>query len=284
MEKLVSGTSLLSLIKGDPSGKPIQFITVDEKSGHFEVTQQAMMFLESLPRNQKVAVVAIAGPYRTGKSFLANRLLGQSQGFEIGSTTQACTKGIWMWNRAVQVKEDVQMLVLDTEGLQSSERSTNVDIRMFALTLLLSSLFVYNQMGPVSEHALDDLSLVAQLSNHLQISKYQKVDDQTVDCRQYFPSFFWVMRDFFHDLEGRSPKEYLEDCLKEAPGYTADVVKKNRVRAAITRTFKEREAFTMIRPVADEAKLAHIENVKWDATGDAALKPEFKKQVNAFIN
>ena len=104
-------------MKADPSGKPIQFITVDEKSGHFEVTQQAMMFLESLPRNQKVAVVAIAGPYRTGKSFLANRLLGQSQGFEIGSTTQACTKGIWMWNRGVQVKEDVQMLVLDTEGL-----------------------------------------------------------------------------------------------------------------------------------------------------------------------
>ena len=45
------------------------------------------MFLESLPRNMKVSIVSIAGPYRTGKSFLANRLLNQSKGFEIGSTT-----------------------------------------------------------------------------------------------------------------------------------------------------------------------------------------------------
>lgn len=60
-----------------------------------------MMFLESIPRTAKVSVVAIAGPYRTGKSFLANRLLNQSKGFEIGSTTQACTKGIWIWNKPV---------------------------------------------------------------------------------------------------------------------------------------------------------------------------------------
>ena len=57
-----------------------------------------MIFLESIPRTMKVAVAAIAGPYRTGKSFLANRILNQSKGFEIGSTTQACTKGIWIWN------------------------------------------------------------------------------------------------------------------------------------------------------------------------------------------
>ena len=49
--------------------------------------------------------------------------------------------------------------------------------------------------------------------------------------------------------------------MKEAPGYTADVVKKNRIRAAIIKHFKEREAFTMIRPIADEAKLAHIESI-----------------------
>jgi hypothetical protein len=53
----------------------LQFITIDDKTGKFEVTQQAMMFLESLPHNKKIAIVAIAGPYRTGKSFLANRLL-----------------------------------------------------------------------------------------------------------------------------------------------------------------------------------------------------------------
>jgi hypothetical protein len=40
-----------------------------------------------------VSIVAIAGIYRTGKSYVLNRLLGRSQGFEIGGSVQACTKG-----------------------------------------------------------------------------------------------------------------------------------------------------------------------------------------------
>ena len=79
--------NLLSNMVPEPGGKPIPLISIDDKSGLFEVDPQAMVFLESLPRDKKVAVVAIAGPYRTGKSFLANRLLNQSSGFEIGSTT-----------------------------------------------------------------------------------------------------------------------------------------------------------------------------------------------------
>lgn len=75
------------------------------------------------------------------------------------------------------------MLLVDTEGLQSTERSTNVDVRLFALTLLLSSMFIYNQMGPISEHALEDLILVANLSNLISINKNSKIDDETKDCR-----------------------------------------------------------------------------------------------------
>ena len=62
------------------------------------------------------------------------------------------------------------MLLIDTEGLQSTERSSDMDVKIFALTVLLSSLFIYNQMGPISEHALEDLGLVANLSNFIQIS------------------------------------------------------------------------------------------------------------------
>lgn len=130
-----------------------------------------MVFLDSLPRAQKVAIVSIAGPYRTGKSFLANRLLNQSRGFEIGSTTQACTKGIWMWNRAVPITEDTNMILIDTEGLASTERSTNVDIKIFSLSILLSSLFIFNQMGPITENSLEDLALVGNLSSHISINQ-----------------------------------------------------------------------------------------------------------------
>ena len=88
------------------------------------------------------------------------------KGFEIGSTVESCTKGIWMWNQPIidanDDEEDITLL-LDTEGLFSSERSTDTDLKLFALTILLSSSFIYNQFGPINESALSDLHLVVNL-------------------------------------------------------------------------------------------------------------------------
>jgi hypothetical protein len=74
-----------------------------------------------------------------------------------------------MWNKPVRVSPDSIMLLIDTEGLASTERSTNVDIKIFSLTILLSSMFIYNQMGPITELALEELSLVANLTNFIKI-------------------------------------------------------------------------------------------------------------------
>ena len=61
------------------------------------------------------------------------------------------------------------MLLIDTEGLASTERSTNIDIKIFSMAILLSSVFIYNQMGPINEMALEDLSLVGNLTNYIHI-------------------------------------------------------------------------------------------------------------------
>lgn len=46
--------------------------------------------------NHKIGVVAVAGKYRTGKSFLMNRILlgkqGEKTGFGVGPTINPCTK------------------------------------------------------------------------------------------------------------------------------------------------------------------------------------------------
>ena len=49
-----------------------------------------------------------------------------------------------MWNRPVPLSADVNMILIDTEGLASTERSTNIDIKIFSLSILLASLFIYN--------------------------------------------------------------------------------------------------------------------------------------------
>ena len=43
------------------------------------------------------------------------------KGFEIGPTTNPCTKGIWIWDNPIPLpgKDDTVMLILDTEGLNS---------------------------------------------------------------------------------------------------------------------------------------------------------------------
>lgn len=147
VEDYLNSELMISPAGLQPGGKAIQFIHVDEDEEHFQVTAEAMGFLASLPRDKQIKVVAVAGPYRTGKSFLMNRYLGQMKGFEIGSTVESCTKGIWMWNQPIidsnEVDENITILI-DTEGLHSSERTTDVDLKIFALTILLSSSFVYN--------------------------------------------------------------------------------------------------------------------------------------------
>jgi len=71
-------------------------------------------------------------------------------GFAVGSSEQTCTKGIWMWIELIPVTNadgtdsGTDILLLDTEGLNSPSRSYDIDVKIFALTILLSSNFVYN--------------------------------------------------------------------------------------------------------------------------------------------
>jgi hypothetical protein len=74
------------------------------------------------------------------------------------------------------------------------------------LALLLSSYFVYNSMGTIDEQALQNLSLIVNLSKSIQVkgrsgtsnlSEVDSADDGDPDeLAKFFPSFMWVVRDF----------------------------------------------------------------------------------------
>jgi hypothetical protein len=210
-------------------GKAIQFVLIDDETEKFEVSPEAMSFLTSLPRDAKIKVVSVAGPYRTGKSFLMNRFIGQMKGFEIGNTIESCTKGIWIWNQPIYEEEDDETitLLMDTEGLHSSQRTTDVDLKIFALTVLLSSSFILNQMGPINERSLSDLHLIANLVKFFGQKKNKTGELQSE--HKSFPDFYFCLRDFFHDIDEdfQNPKEYMESCLKPVMGITPDTIKKN---------------------------------------------------------
>jgi hypothetical protein len=269
----------------------LPFITIEEDDS-FSVNKDAIDYLRSL--EGRVAVISVAGQYRTGKSLLLNLLSGGA-GFQVGPTVKACTKGIWLYGKTLVSSSSssstpLHVLFLDTEGLGSTIRSETYDARVFALTLLLSSFFLYNSMGTIDGNAISKLSLVVSLTRHIHVKAQQGGKEDTgTEFAQFFPSFMWVVRDFAVKLEkdGRkiSSREYLEDALRPEDGMTEAIESKNAVRMLLRNFFPERDCLCMVRPVADEKALMALGS---GAGGDdkmkeleASLRPEFKLQMEA---
>ena len=59
--------------------------------------------------------------------------------------------------------------------LQTGQYSTQI----FSLAVLLSSLFVYNQMGGIDEAALDRLSLVTEMTKHIRVKSGDSAGEDT---------------------------------------------------------------------------------------------------------
>jgi hypothetical protein len=104
----------------------------------------------------------VAGKYRTGKSFLLNRIIlnkTDNSGFGVGPTINPCTKGLWLWSKPIEIEKSsgeapFKVFIVDSEGIGAFNEDQNHDTRIFLLALLLSSYFIYNSMGTIDENAL----------------------------------------------------------------------------------------------------------------------------------
>ena len=65
------------------------------------LSDEAAAYLGTLA--SPVAMVCVAGASRTGKSFLANQLLGRMDGFDVRPGMYANTRGVWLWPSAQSV-------------------------------------------------------------------------------------------------------------------------------------------------------------------------------------
>ena len=261
-------------------------LVIFHQDGSCEANPEALAHLEQI--RKPVAVVAVAGRYRTGKSFLLNKVLLRTPpdgGFQVGPTTQPCTKGLWLWTDPVH-DEDHCTLVVDTEGTGATNSDDNRDTRIFALALLLSSYFVYNSQGSIDEPALANLQVVTNVSKMVRVSAedvspfagaFGDAPPECKDIGDFFPHFLWVVRDFILELrsadgEAIEESEYLEEALRDHKG-DGD---KAGLRAALKRAFPHRDCCTLVRPVSDEKQLRHL-----DTMSEADMRPEFVVQAHA---
>lgn len=74
-----------------------------------------------------------------------------------------------MWGSAKnKVGSKQKILFIDSEGTSSVDRSTKTyDSKIFALIVLISSLFLYNTMSNIDERGISELSLAAHLSSSI---------------------------------------------------------------------------------------------------------------------
>ncbi len=88
----------------------------NELKVEFEINEETRDFLKKL--NAPIGVISVAGMYRTGKSYLLNRMLqNQTRGFDVGPTINACTK------------------------VSLSDRNLNFVLRIFSLISQLAEFF-----------------------------------------------------------------------------------------------------------------------------------------------
>lgn len=261
------------------AGRPIKFIYYDE-SGKFKVHPDAVDALMQI--KGPIGVVSVCGRARQGKSFLLNQLLGTSTGFQVGSTHRPCTKGIWIWSeplkRAALDGTEYSLVLLDCEGIDAYDQTGTYSAQIFSLAILLSSLFVYNQMGVIDEAALDCLSLVSKMTKHIHV-KASGEKDTVPDLGHFSPVFVWLLRDFYLDLKEDNTKitpcNYLELALRPVLGSGKDVAARNKIRESIRALFPNRECFTLVSPLNNEADLQHLDRVLLDN-----FRPEFLSGLN----
>ncbi|XP_057628163.1 guanylate-binding protein 6-like [Chionomys nivalis] len=257
---------------------------VENHKEQLSVNQKALEILDKI--SQPVVVVAIVGLYRTGKSYLMNRLAGQNHGFPLGSTVQSETKGIWMWCVPHPTKPKHTLVLLDTEGLGDVEKvdPTN-DSWIFALAVLLSSTFVYNSMGTINHQALEQLHYVTELTELIRAKSSPSPDGikNSTEFVSFFPDFIWTVRDFTLELklDGKSitEDEYLENALKLIPGDNPRIQASNLPRECIRHFFPKRKCFVFDRPTNDKELLRKIETIS-----EGQLDAKFQEQTRAFVS
>nr|CAB66615.1 hypothetical protein [Homo sapiens] len=196
---------------------------IENTNGELVANPEALKILSAI--TQPVVVVAIVGLYRTGKSYLMNKLAGKNKGFSLGSTVKSHTKGIWMWCVPHPKKPEHTLVLLDTEGLGDVKKGDNQnDSWIFTLAVLLSSTLVYNSMGTINQQAMDQLYYVTELTHRIRSksSPDENENEDSADFVSFFPDFVWTLRDFSLDLEADgqplTPDEYLEYSLKLTQG------------------------------------------------------------------
>jgi len=168
--------------RGDTGDRPVQIVKIDDESEEHNFILDEGALNEILNkdniRDKPVCIISVAGAFRKGKSFLLNFMLrylesGGSdnwldvnsdqdlQGFHWRGGMERDTTGILMWSKVFLVKtpggKEVAVALVDTQGSFDKNSTVRDCATIFALSLMTSSVLVYNLFNNIQEDDLQHL-------------------------------------------------------------------------------------------------------------------------------
>lgn len=246
------------------------------------VVPEALELLSAI--DLPVAVLAICGPMRTGKSYILSRLLGEAEAFDLGHTFDPKTFGIWMGTSIIKGKDkngnEQAILLLDTEGIDAPGANVSQDAGILVLTILVSSILIYNSTNVPYKKDLEKLDCFVRLAEGFEVKKNH--DMEVGEVSQYFPHFIWLLRDvslITSEEEGGTemdPTDYIKQkVLTRGKGFKSS--KSDEVGRAIITFFPDIECKTLPTPHSDSEVMRSIAKHTDD------LNPKFREGVQTFM-
>lgn len=161
--------------------RPVQIVKIDDESETHNFILDEDALNEILDRDEirdkPICIISVAGAFRKGKSFLLNFMLryleaggsedwmgpveGHLNGFHWRGGMERDTTGILMWSKIFLVKtpsgREVAVGLVDTQGSFDKNSTVRDCATIFALSLMTSSVLVYNLFNNIQEDDLQHL-------------------------------------------------------------------------------------------------------------------------------
>lgn len=271
-------------------GRPVQIVKL-EGGKHFSLDTSGLkkILLAEHVKDLPVVVVSVAGKFREGKSFLLNFFLryfmngtqanwmddasAKLEGFSWRGGSERETTGIFVWSEVFVVPttggKKVAVIFLDTQGIFDGKSTQTYSTKVFALSIMASSLQIYNISKQIGEDHLQHLHLFSQYGK-LALNKTGE---------KPFQELLFLVRDWPHEHEMSygltGGKKHLETCLRIEEEQEPEL---QSVRRDISSSFKKISCFLMPDPG---------KKVKSERTFDGRLSDidnDFKRELKVLVS
>ncbi|EFC46141.1 predicted protein [Naegleria gruberi] len=231
--------------------------------------KQALDIIKNI--KEPIGAIVLAGRTREGKSYSLSRLVGDNvpaDSFHLGHTVEAKTFGIWIWSEPIEMvygNQKLKVLLIDTEGVDAASANASDDNHIMILSVLLSSLFIYNTTTCPTASSMETLEITTRFTQNIQL---KSSNQNNTECNSYMkPRCIWLFRDFKLNI----PAEF-----KTLTSFILNKVCNNDSRKKVIESFETFDTYHMEAPATGcVPDIPYVEHL---------LNANFIKEMSTFVN